>query len=557
MTTTAHHTARERQLDWLLGEALGGTDGLVPRRTAERSPEARWLTAAVVLLGLGALGGVFALRKDAARSTPAPATSQDTQPIEWTECFGAAGLAAVPVGTTNLRCYDFDDDAIAKLAENPRFAALQRLDLGAMDVSAQGYSVSLKISDDGVAHLAKLTALRWLSLQQCHEVKGTTFAALEAMPQLEHLDLTYSGVTSPGVERLANLLRLRSLSLSACMGFHGRSLAALGKLGGLQRLELRACVTLSAADLMVLPKLRQLRYLDLRDCQGRFRGQTESFGAPAEAPPTQDGIGLTDAVVAALVELPLETLLLGGSDSLTDAIGPALAKLTRLRELDLARMLYVTGSLLPALPASLEALSLDYNWRIDPATLARLPALPDLRELGLINVQAAHTVIAGRRLTSLRIGREQVYGGIDVMLVKPGDDAYVDAAQLAEALRSQPQLTTLVLANREGQYAGALRAAGSLPNLRELTVMQGAAALPTPAQAPQLRVLRLLYWGAGSRPGSPSPRVAEALAAARDLKLTELSLVGSQIEADEARRLASAWPGCQVRLPQGQRYRVP
>jgi hypothetical protein len=330
--------ARERQLDWLLGEALG--------ERVEATPAARprpWLAAALVMCGFAVVLGVAFLRDEAAAVSVPPQDHEST--IHWHECDGTDGLAAVPANVQSLRCFDFDDAACAGLA---RFGELVHLDLSGTRVDAHGVSRALAITDAGLRTLAKLQRLRWLGLAGCHQVQGYSLGTLRDIPQLEHLDLTYTGVTSTGLELLAELPALRSLSLAHCLDFHGRSLVALTKLPGLRRLELRGCVTLAASDIIPLAQAAPLRHLDLRDCQGRYRGQraagfartgadvfvdADGDGLPerrlaADEPmpagavafvdadgdglpdmrvdltsPNEDGIGVTDDVVAALVRL--------------------------------------------------------------------------------------------------------------------------------------------------------------------------------------------------------------------------------------------------------------
>ncbi|MFY9341106.1 MAG: hypothetical protein WAT39_01365, partial [Planctomycetota bacterium] len=235
-----------------------------------------WLAAAIAVLAAGAATTVAVLQRGEAGGvgdgSAAPVQEPAAEPV-WHECHGPAAIADVPADVTALRCFDFDDAACVRLAA---FTKLEHLDLSGMDVDARGVSRAPQITDAGVRSLASLTALRSLSLASCHEMKGEGLAVLEAMPHLEHLDLTYSGVESPAIERLPRLPSLRTLVLSHCMNFHGRSLEAVANIPGLRRLELRACTTLSAKDVLHLAKLKELRHLDLRDCQGRFRGQRAS-----------------------------------------------------------------------------------------------------------------------------------------------------------------------------------------------------------------------------------------------------------------------------------------
>jgi hypothetical protein len=212
VSPAARSIAAARQLDWLLGEALGASQHVACARGAP----APWLAAACVLLGIGAVFGVAHWRHTT--DTAWPRAPQDAESPPWHECHGPADLAQVPANTRALRCFDFDDAACAHLA---RFPALEWLDLGAMDVDDAGVSRPPTITDGGVRSLAKLPKLRWLSLAHCSEVHGYGLRALEALPQLEHLDLTHSGVVTEAVERLPRLPRLRSLVLSHCRSFRG------------------------------------------------------------------------------------------------------------------------------------------------------------------------------------------------------------------------------------------------------------------------------------------------------------------------------------------------
>ncbi|HEX5054789.1 MAG TPA: hypothetical protein VFZ65_23635 [Planctomycetota bacterium] len=552
MTTMS--VARERQLDWLLGELLGGgvmraEPSLLRART--RHPHARWITAALAVLAAAtALGVALLAGHERARDAQQPAP-----PVDWYEAHGPASIGSIPAGVVNLRCYDFDDDALAHI---PHFAKLERLDLSGMDVNAQGYAVSLKISDAGLAHLAGLPDLRWLSLAGCHEVKGTGFVALEALPMLEHLDLTYTGVESPAVERLDRLASLRELSLSYCMGFHGRSLAEVAKIPGLRRLELRGCTTLSARDVAQLAKLSELRYLDLRDCQGRFRGQTASgFSAGGEEPPpppVQDGIGITDASVAALAGLKLETLLLGGSESLTDAIGETLAKMPTLRSLDLSNLPKATGALLAKVPPDLESLALDENPQFGAAALRQLPKLSQLREWGLSGLPPLGTedlgaLLRGKSLHVLRLSGTVAKGkALEVFLDNKGQ-LTADAGAI---VARQSELRRLELANVRSIDAAFLRELTELPRLAELDLTSSAVGsvetMTALASCRALRSLKLTWCKKLDLAG------LEALAGA---PLQELDLYGTNLKPEEVHDVAKAWPGCLIKMPKGQRYRAP
>jgi hypothetical protein len=592
VSVAARSAAAARQLDWLLGEALGQVPGVAPSPCVGRG-RAPWLAAACVLIGLGAVFGTAHWRNANDAATAAP---QDQEATPWHDCHGPAALAQVPADVRALRCFDFDDAACGKLA---RFAALEQLDLGAMDVDAAGTSRSLAITDAGVRSLASLTGLRWLRLAQCHQVHGYGLRALEALPRLEHLDLTYSGVVTEAVERLANLPSLRSLVLSHCMGFHGRALTAITAIPGLQRLELASCTTITAAAAMSLPTMRNLRHLDLRDCQGRFRGQTSAgFGRSGPdvfvdsdddgmpdrrlaaneqipdgaatfvdgdgdglpdlrvdlAPPTSDDIGITDSVVQALAKLPLVTLRLGGCTSLTDAIGPALATMTTLRELDLGGLPKVTGAVLASLPTGLHALGLAGNSQFEAGQLRSLTRLTELVELDLkvalrLRDDDFAAILASKSLRVLSLGDARIASKMG-----PGPIAAAGmqlGARSLALLRQQPHLHTLRLTDAKWLDPNLMREVAAIPTLNTLDLQGSLLAAGCVLALGTCKSLQRLdlSWARLETP--------QELAALAALPLRNLGLLRTKCAADEVRALAKAhWPECEVVLPNGALFRA-
>lgn len=546
MNARAMVMAQDRQLDWLLGEVLGGA-------LATRSPAAgmsRWLAAALALLAIGAAVGTALLRDDA----PSSATQEPARETEWTECHGAEALAAVDKDVTALKCFDFDDAACAQLA---RFTKLEYLDLSGADVNDKGYSVPPRTTDAGVRSLAALTRLRWLCLARCHDLKGEGLQALEALPRLEHLDLTYSGVESTAIERLPRLPSLRSLVLSHCLNFHGRSLAAVATIPGLRRLDLSGCPTLAAADVLHLVKLTELRHLDLRDCQGRFRGQRDIGPAgndrQEEQPqPVEDGIGITDAIVAALAAMPLETLLLGGSESLTDAIGEPLSKMTTLRALDLSDLPKVTGALLARIPDGLESLALDQDHQLDASSFAHLPPLATLKVLGLSGVNKVDgttlkALLANKQLTTLRLGGVRARGKGD-----PPDRTPRLRKEDAALLAAQAGLKSLDVSYASWVNRDVLAVLAQLPQLAELDLSGVhhlmAQDLERLAESASLRALSFRSCQSLDR---------SALSALARVHLRELDLHGTNLLPAHIRDAAKVWPGCRIRMPDARLYRVP
>jgi hypothetical protein len=569
--TTAMAAAKERQLDWLLGEALGGDTPFAERRATNHASDAtlrsRWFAAALVIAAVGTAFGVALLRDEAPDARPAQRPQENQEPqenIEWHEAHGPASLAKIPAGVVNLRCFDFDDASVAKLR---RFAKLERLDLSGTDVNDKGYSIPPQTTDKGVRELGALKSLRWLCLARCEAMKGDGLQALEALPQLEHLDLTYSGVQTAAIERLPRLPSLRSLVLSHNLHFHGHALAAVAGIPGLRRLELQGCATLAAKDVLPLVKLKELRHLDLRDCQGRFRGQTASGpgdghfvdtdkdGIPdkrVDTRPEQDGIGITDEVVAALAELELETLLLGGSESLTDAIGESLAKMTTLRSLDVSNLPKATPALLAHLPPGLTALALQQNPALAGEALQALAPLSQLRDLSLPNLDQTadsitEAVLRGKTLHTLRIGdtapRQQDLAGL---LSKPRA-----TGATAAAIARQSELRTLYLASPEWLDTAGMRALAGMPALAELELADTLVRsdhLTALAASKSLRSLHLTRC-------RPAERIT--LDELAPLPLRELSLIMTKFEPALTRELAAKhWPGCLVTLPDGRRFKA-
>ncbi|MCB9879002.1 MAG: hypothetical protein H6835_15515 [Planctomycetes bacterium] len=567
MTTMAMEIARERQLDWLLGEVFG-SESRAARGVRVSRP---WLAAALIVLGAGVAFGVAALRGNSNSNgngngngngnngngntgivAPIDAPQQPAAPIPWIECHGEAKLGDVPADVTALRCFDFTDAGVAGLA---RFTNLTHLDLSGMDVDSRGYGVASKITDAGVEKLAALTRLRWLSLAECHDVQGKTLGALRAIPQLEHLDLTFTGLRSEGIAQLPELPSLRELTLSHCMDFHGRSLADVAKLPGLRRLELRGCSTVKADDVEQLAALHELRHLDLRDCMGAFRGQTMQLeditnGPPPDAP-THDSIGVTDGAIAALVGLPLETLLLDGCRSLTDGVADSIDKLKTLRAVGLGELPNLTMTTLQALPKQLRELSLDGSRQLGGPMLFPVEQLPMLEVLSLCGLEKLTdgwlwNLTREKPLRVLRIGGTRRMGDAT------GPDAAfrpdLTAAGVAKVLAGLPTLEELDASYSVWFDADVAAAAARLPRLRQLNLTGARIAeesLAALAASTSLRELALI-WAQGV--------TVPALERLSKLPLRELDLYGCRDLKAHYPNLFVSGPDARVRLPDGSYY---
>jgi hypothetical protein len=374
---------------------------------------------------------------------------------------------------------------------------------------------------------------------------------------LEHLDLTYSGVDGAGLTQLARSRSLRTLVLSHCLNFPGSVLAELAKLPRLEQLELRGCPTVAAADVAALASAKQLRYLDLRDCQGRFRGQTASFGDPdAPPPPVQDGIGVTDQAIAALVGLPLDTLFLGGCTALTDDVAKSLAKLPRLLVLDLGNLPRTSPAVLAGVPADhLLILQLDGNMHWDAAVTIQLQRFEQLLGLSLSGVRGVDDA-----------GLAQILRGKDLVSLELGMVAIRANAGKDGTGRVGPQLTTASLPGLVGQQklrlldltgadwldAEALGELARLPALQELR-LASAGPLPSAALA-KLATSRSLQ-----RLSLEHCRevTAEHVAGLAGPTWRRISLRGTAVDVAALRELLPRFPGCEFVLPSGQVLRAP
>ncbi|MFK7740575.1 MAG: hypothetical protein AB8H80_09630 [Planctomycetota bacterium] len=565
--------ARERQLDWLLEEALDGAGevaGSRPVRARASTSMPVWLAAALVVLAVGVAFGVFALRDrrggedrnaaEAGRSRgavdlPRVDLPNSDPPSEepWHHCRGSDQLGDVPAGVTSLKCYGFDDEALARLA---RFAKLERLDLsGTSFDAASGLFLEPPITDAGVAHLCGLTSLRWLSLRGCLDVTGLTLGKLGQIPQLESLDLSGTGVVSKGISQLPKLDKLRTLELVGCKDFDGSSLADIATIRGLRELHLQGCPTVTADDVMQLAKLRELQLLDLRDCRGSLDRQrlvlTDVTNEQDEAAaPVGDGVGITDAAVAMLSDLPLRELKLGGCRALTNGVGAGLQRMSKLEALGLGSLPKTSAALLEQLPTGLLALSVSGNRQFDREGLKQLARFPKLLTLDLsglpkVDDDVLTHVLTGMQLQSLRLD------GISTMALVPASAAETSprlSSAIGAALAKQRELHTLHAAFGGWLDADCAMQLAKLPKLVRLEAPGNpvdAAACTALARSPSLK--RLILYG-------NETMTLDAVRALEPLSLEYLHLAGTKLSDDDVRKLTKTWQQATVVLPNGKTF---
>lgn len=196
-----------------------------------------------------------------------------------------------------------------------------------------------KISDSGIQFLTELGQLRSLDVG-ITEISDATIELLEALPQLESLAIGGNQVAEAGVARLRSLKGLRHLDLSGAqvtdsgiwaVKVTDLNLDEIGDLSGLESLvlaapspeyvdsvssgvpRLRGAIIVSDFGASHLAKLANLRRLNVA------RSALTAAGIERLRPLTR-----------------LEELVLAHAKSIDDSAGPALAKLSALRILDVS-----------------------------------------------------------------------------------------------------------------------------------------------------------------------------------------------------------------------------
>jgi hypothetical protein len=175
------------------------------------------------------------------------------------------------------------------------------------------------ITDQGLAHVAHLSALKRLRLDSAEGVTDAGMAHLAKLIGLERLSLQFTDVGDAGLAQLAGLTALRELVLNDTR-VTDAGLQSLATMSGLQELSLGSDPQLASLKGRVLPELSDTalqllpRHLELRR------------------------LNLTGAFTAngmlALKQLPeLEALVLRSRELSDDAVN-VLASLTRLKQLD-------------------------------------------------------------------------------------------------------------------------------------------------------------------------------------------------------------------------------
>lgn len=197
-----------------------------------------------------------------------------------------AGLAHL-AKLTALKSLYLNDTRIkdAGLAHLAKLTGLQRLDLD-----------STRITGAGLAHLAKLTDLYWLNLKDT-QITDARLAHLAKLTGLEILTLSGTPITDAGLAHLEGLTRLQTLDLDSTR-ITGAGLAHLAKLTALQWLNLEG-TQITDASLLHLLGLTSLQVLYLEGTQiGDLRPLFALTQFQTGALELDDGIYFEDSVAA-------------------------------------------------------------------------------------------------------------------------------------------------------------------------------------------------------------------------------------------------------------------
>ena len=206
-----------------------------------------------------------------------------------------------------------DDGSMRGLADELRREGVTGLELPAGRVSDAGLAhlarveclrtLYLKagrhVSDQGVRHLTGLTGLERLRLWGCTALTDAAAEALAELVRLTSLELPGSEITDAGAAHLARLERLTELGLTLSQ-IGDAGLVHISNLRGLASLDLDACAQLTDEGIEALSRLSGLVKLNLLGCR---RVTDRGLRALARLPGLSllvVGRGVSDEAAAAL-----------------------------------------------------------------------------------------------------------------------------------------------------------------------------------------------------------------------------------------------------------------
>ncbi|HEX5050928.1 MAG TPA: hypothetical protein VFZ65_04075, partial [Planctomycetota bacterium] len=417
----------ERRLDWALREVAGGqkapdvTARVLARHAAgddgERvglvvvPPRRSWLLAAVFLLGLGVVFGVFLFE----RAVQDRSAALPQEPVAMVAVSSLAEIEALPAGANAVELRNLDDAAVAVLARRCPDLGHLRVFASTQDPPVGFPSVS--ITDAAFAAIGSLSRLRSLELIEPYGVRGTQLAALEALPLLERLAISSVDLDEQCLQVLPRLPSLRELSLDSSSSLGEAAMSAVATCGGLSRLSLRHDSIWGTDALLLLRRLQSLTELDLtamqlvtgrpdpsnrnRRARGAMLGDREKVVVDRATPTPPESGGLK---VDSLGAWPrLQRITLAYSPDLPAAVGEHLREnCPNLREVDLSHCPLVDDTTVASLLGlrSLRRLNVGSCDKVSRFCVPLLAAAQQLREVDLsgeywVTLEQAEQLLAG------------------------------------------------------------------------------------------------------------------------------------------------------------------
>jgi len=337
-----------------------------------------------------------------------------------------------------------------------------------------------------IAAVGRLPTLRKLQIYNCRALDD---AAVESLVGLEHLDtlaLTNSSLTDTSVETVVRAFpNLVDLDLSSNTNMTG---AALKWISGLEHLERLGLLQNRFNDLNTrrLAKLQSLEVLDLR---GNMEAGDMTLDVLGKLPKLRAlkhrSTAVTDDGIERLAASRSLTALLLQDFAITDAAGPALARLGALESLEIFRCQgFGSDGVLALAPLKkLGRLTLRDLPEVGDAGLAALAELPALERLTLHELASVGD--DGLR----HLGAVKGLESLDIWSLPKMTDATIDVIAALPALKE--------LSIREtGVTDTGLTKLAALPGLESLTFKNNGPISPATREKLESRKLKKLDLGA-------------------------------------------------------------
>jgi hypothetical protein len=146
--------------------------------------------------------------------------------------------------------------------ENKQDADWQELDRGPgyFHISpAHEVRIQLKSASDSelqtlVEEISGVEAITSLDLSENRNITDSGIARLKNLPHLHELKLSSCDITYKAIDHLAELPNLKSLDLSYCNRIHDSSVKGLNALHQLEYLDLQACMQITRAGIKRLER---------------------------------------------------------------------------------------------------------------------------------------------------------------------------------------------------------------------------------------------------------------------------------------------------------------